>query len=203
MISGKTITRLVSKNTAVCIILAAGYGFAGAANGPVQIQSGSYWHNGATIAFDGKYLTGIIDNNLNERFSCQFFFSGKVNGNSFTIICRNFEDTGTVSGTITVLDSTRLFLKTRGNPACSDMIASFEERGDTLSVDSLRDIRQIRIIRKEKAFFYASPDSSTRKKAYLVKGDQATVIQVKNSWFKVTYGKTTGWMQEKDLYPID
>ena len=169
-----------------------------------SISSGIYWNEGATIAFDGHQLTGYIDNQAGEngRFTCQFYFSGQVIGRAFDVVCRNFIDTNIVSGKVTIITPTKFFLKTFNNPGCSDMIASFEEKGDTISLNTPSKIKQIRIVKSEKAFFYSSSDLKTKKKAYLVKGNQAYVYELQQGWLKVTYGKISGWMHEDDMFLI-
>jgi hypothetical protein len=82
------------------------------------------------------------------------------------------------------------------------MIASFEEKGDTISLNTPSKIKQIRIVKSEKAFFYSSSDLKTKKKAYLVKGNQAYVYELQQGWLKVTYGKISGWMHEDDMFLI-
>jgi hypothetical protein len=169
-----------------------------------SIQSGVYRGETATIGYDGTYMTGCIDEQVGEdgRFVCHFSFSGKVSGETFPVVCRNSVDTNATKGNISIVDSARLFLKTEENPGCSNMIASFEGRGDTLSLDGYRKILQVRIVQNDKAFFYSTPDYAGKRKAYLVKGDEAIVDEIANGWLKVTYGKTTGWINERDMVPL-
>jgi hypothetical protein len=169
-----------------------------------KLQSGTYWNDAAIIGVDGDRLTGSIDATVGENGSyvCQFFFDGKMIGRQFSIVCSNFIDPGHVEGSITVINSKTIILNTRENPGCSNMIASFEEDGDTLKLNKGSPVLQVRIVKAEKAFFYTTADSSTKKKAYLVAGDVALVYEKLDVWLKVIYGKTSGWMRAADMKPL-
>lgn len=55
----------------------------------------------------------------------------------------------------------------------------------------------------EKVYFYTLPDDLTQRKAFIVKGQQAKVLDYKKGWYFVLFdggtSKTTGWVKEVDL----
>jgi hypothetical protein len=61
------------------------------------------------------------------------------------------------------------------------------------------------IVVSEKAYFYNSPDYTTKRKAYLVKGDLLTALRVSNSFIYVEFyspylNKTSkGWIDVSDI----
>ncbi len=177
--------------------------------GPSDLQSlaptsGIYWEGAAKIGNDGNVLTGRIDAFIGDSAGavCQFYFDGKITGKKFEVNCGNFVDTGTVSGTVTILNDTSVFLKTKNDPGCSDRILDLVENGATFVLKSKLKIIQIRNVKSAKAYFYAKPDASTIRKAYLVNGDEAQVTDKRADWVRVTFKKTTGWMQETDLIQL-
>jgi hypothetical protein len=168
------------------------------------LQSGNYWQESARIAIDENHITGSVDTKIGEngQYVCQFFFDGKIKGKTFSIACHNFIDTGLILGSVTIVNDTSFFLKTRENPGGSNMIANIEDKGMTFSLTEAKKWLQIRIVTAEKAFFYTAPILSSKRKAYLIKGNEVIVLEKKEEWLKVTYGKTTGWLQENDMFPF-
>jgi len=60
------------------------------------------------------------------------------------------------------------------------------------------------IINTERAYFYSSPKSSTRKKQYLIRGDYAQTEKRSNGYIYVKYVNskdqvTKGWVDENDV----
>jgi len=162
---------------------------------------GIYRNNTAFIGIDGNFLTGLIDAKIGEAgtYVCQFYFFGSIDGNKFPVYCINFIDTGKIEGYVNILDNSIFILKTKENPGCSNMIASFEDNGDTLTLDSIINILQIRIVNSEKAFFHEQPNISTKKRSYLIQGDEVTVYDKRKDWLYTIYNNISGWLYEKDM----
>ncbi len=187
------------------LLFAASFTCCGAADVQIKIPpSGVYWDGAAKIGNDGKTLTGLIDTFIGDSSGgvCQFYFDGKIAGKKFEVNCGNFVDTGTVVGTVTILNDSTIFLKTKEGPGCSERVADFVQDGATFILKNKLPLIQIRSIKSEKAFFYSKPDSSTKRKAYLVHGNEAQVTESQDGWLKVTFKKTSGWMREKDMIQL-
>jgi hypothetical protein len=56
---------------------------------------------------------------------------------------------------------------------------------------------------KENVYFHSLPESSTKRKAFIVKGQQAKVLEYKNGWYYVVFygksSKTTGWVKATEV----
>ena len=165
-------------------------------------QSGDYFS--FSIATDREYFTGVMDEVLGENgnFVCQFYVSGKITGNTFRVQCRNAFDTGTVGGTVTVINDRSFMLKTDENPGCAMMIADFENKGETYQLGSVKTRLQIRMVQSKKAYFYTDTTEVSKRKAFLIQNDNATVTRKVNNWLFVTFNKTAGWMKEEDMFRI-
>lgn len=170
----------------------------------IQIQPGQYYNGSAKIGVKDSIITGLVDASigLQGESVCQFYFDGKITGKTFPMNYCNFIDTGTISGTATILNDTTLLLKTNENPGCSEMIADITGEGLKIIMFKKEHFKQIRVVKNEKVFFYNSPDTLHKRGAYLVNGDEAIVTESQGLWLKVTYKKTCGWMLEKEMYPL-
>lgn len=170
----------------------------------VLLKSGLYVSGSAKVGIDSNRMTVSVDetDGENGRFTCRFYFDGIITKPAFAVYCRNDLDTGIVEGKVEIHNDTSFFLKTKSNPGCSDMIANIENDGLLFKLEAAKPCLQIRLVKEEKAFFYTEPQIATKRKAYLVKNNEALVSEKKPNWLKVTFGKTTGWMQESDMYPL-
>lgn len=76
------------------------------------------------------------------------------------------------------------------------------KKSDTFPLKSENaSIQKIKVV-SEKSFFYHSPMETTIRKAYLIKGDQGLLKEIKGDWLFVEYqGKKviTGWMRKRDV----
>lgn len=71
-----------------------------------------------------------------------------------------------------------------------------------MDAKNVGDWVSVYVIRAKKAQFYSQPDSSTAKKAFLVKGDVIYVYEEQPEWYFVKYDngkrKTEGWIKRSD-----
>jgi len=171
---------------------------------PLNLQSGTYWDGSAKIGIDGAYISGTIDRVIGENANavCQFYFSGELSGNHFKIKCRTIDDSESVSGTLTAQDDSSFILKTDDEPGCSVRIADFVDSGKEMILQTKSDFIQIRVVKSTKAYFYKQPNLKSKRKAYLVLGDEIQVTEKQNGWLKATYKKTSGWMLNEDMFPL-
>ncbi|MBT7858809.1 MAG: hypothetical protein HN712_00805 [Gemmatimonadetes bacterium] len=168
------------------------------------LRPGLYDGGTMTVGNDGRYLTGSIDDAVGEvgRFTCRFTFSGRIDGETFRVACRNFSDAAIVGGTLDILSDSTFYLRTDENPACSNMIANYEDRGATLSLSEERPILQVRTVGAARAHFHSDTLVSSRREAYLVESDEAIVLEKTAGWLLVEYGSTSGWIPESDMQPL-
>jgi hypothetical protein len=72
--------------------------------------------------------------------------------------------------------------------------------------DILTKLKKARVI-MEKAHFHNTPNESSKRKAFVIKGDEVIIDDIKKDWVKVAYeGKnatTEGWLKRADLQIID
>ncbi len=71
-----------------------------------------------------------------------------------------------------------------------------------------QDVSRVSVVAK-KAFFYDRPDFDTKRKAFLVQYDSATILRTRNGFGYIefynyeTYKTTSGWMSLEDLEPSE
>jgi hypothetical protein len=72
--------------------------------------------------------------------------------------------------------------------------------------DILTKLKKARVI-MEKAHFHNTPSEGSKRKAFVIKGDEVIIDDIKKDWVKVAYeGKnatTEGWLKRADLQVID
>lgn len=79
---------------------------------------------------------------------------------------------------------------------------SLADQRDYLTEFNIPSLLNKAKIEVNKTYFYASPDESTRRRTFVVKGDELIVDTVTENWVKAAYeGNTTiiGWLKRTDL----
>ena len=182
-----------------------------------KAQSGIYGRGRLLIAVnpEEKTLTGFFEdhtgwdeNTDRPRFSCIFYFAGKLNDGDTIVI------TSWASPTMEEkIEGALTFSQDKGQPGvkiklenehggCSN-VQHFTDEDVVLHLDSVLDWKEIRLVKSEKAFFYDHPDLQDRRNAYVVKGDVLKIYEIKNGWVKAAFGQkeiTIGWIKEEDTY---
>ena len=66
-------------------------------------------------------------------------------------------------------------------------------------------LKQIKIaeIKVDKAYFHNQPNEDTKRKAFVIKGDEVIIDEIKDGWYRVAYEgekiTTEGWIKANDL----
>ena len=59
------------------------------------------------------------------------------------------------------------------------------------------------IVKVDKTYFHNEPKEDTKRKAFIIKGDEVIIDEIKNGWYKVAYEgekvTTEGWIKAGDL----
>lgn len=166
-------------------------------------QSGTYWGGGARIALHGDLVTGAVDIVTGGGSGvCQFAFAGKLTGDSGKFASRNYVDGGLEPGFLSAITDSSFRIRFESGPPCSHIYNLPDTASLLVKLVKPDSFIQVRIVLSEKAFFFSGPDSSNKRKAYLVKENEALVYNKNGDWLKVIFGKTTGWIRERDMYPL-
>jgi hypothetical protein len=162
-----------------------------------RLASGLY-RGGLKLAIRGDVVSGYYEDasGWNEQvdapqFSCEYSFSGKYTGSDTIYLALKGYIDG--KGTLEILSRQQIRLSLSLNPCENE-----QPSAETLQIESPYRLVAIESISAPKSYFYSQPDETSRRKAYLVKGDKAEVTDVEGSWYRVSYrgakSTTEGWM---------
>jgi hypothetical protein len=175
----------------------------------IALQPGSYDDGLLSIAVNDDVVTGFYENYTGwdeklqaPRFSCLFFFVGRIENSRVEIA---ISDT---RGTIELLGDDKIKISLEEEPGgCWNVEPGFDEEGVVFELTERREWRFIRMVSSERAYFYHHPDEKERGKSYVIEGDVLRVLEVAGDWVRGEYhgsqGITTGWIKESDLHDID
>ena len=80
---------------------------------------------------------------------------------------------------------------------------SKEDNREYISEFGIKDMLKKAVITSERAFFYHEPNENTRRRAYVIKGDEVIMDVFDENWVKVAYEgekvTTQGWLKRRDL----
>ena len=175
----------------------------------IALQSGSYDDGVLSIAVNDDVVMGFYENYTGwdeklqaPRFSCLFFFVGRIENSEIEIA------SSYTKGAIELLEEDRIKISLEEEPGgCWNVEPDFDEGGVDFELTERKDWKFIRMVSSERAYFYNSPDEKERGKSYIIEGDVLRVFEVEGDWVKGEYhgsqGITTGWIKESDLYEIN
>lgn len=162
-----------------------------------------------SIAVNDDVVTGFYENYTGwdeklqaPRFSCLFFFVGRIESSEIEIASSH------TKGTIEVLEEDKIKINLEEEPGgCWNVEPGFDEEGVIFELTEGKEWKSIRIVSNEKAYFYNNPDEKEQGKSYIVKGDVLRIFELEGDWVRGEYhgsqGVTTGWIKESDLYEIN
>jgi len=177
-----------------------------------QFPSGKY-DESSTLAVntEEKNISGYVYANRGDvndsgksGFECEFYFSGKIRSNEPTkVIAISLKDKKSIVGTITLDPDNNAALLIKLNDAFKGC-AMFGNNYELNIMSKKMNWLEQRLVLAKRSHFYNSEETIKHRKAYVVCGDIVTVTSKDKSSgrVKVEYGKTTGWLQEKDLLEI-
>lgn len=141
---------------------------------------------------------------MNQEFSCIFFFSGKLTGQTAKIKSYYPPDPQIIEGELSLKPKELTLVLHSEPPGC----ANVQHFSNPKALASFRQIKpyhwkSIRIVKSTKAPFHSAPKDKAVKKSYIVKGDAVGVIESRTSWIKAEFlGKkiVSGWLKASDFY---
>lgn len=178
---------------------------------PIEIvlQPGSYDDGLLSIAVNEDVVTGFYENYTGwdeqlqaPRFSCLFFFVGRIENSKVEI------ESSESKGTIELLGNDKVKINLEEEPSgCWNVEPRFDEGGVIFELTEREEWKFIRIVSSERAYFYNSPDEKERGKSYIIEGDALRVFEIVGDWVRGEYcgsqGITTGWIKESDLREVN
>lgn len=167
------------------------------ANLTSRLASGLY-RGGLKLAIRENIVSGYYEDasGWNEQvhapqFSCEYSFTGKYTGSdTISLMLNGYND---AKGTLEILSRQQIRISLSLNPCENE-----QPSAETLQIQSPYQLVAIESIAATKSYFYSQPDETTPRKAYLVKGDKAEVVDIEGRWYRVSYrgakSITEGWM---------
>ncbi len=162
-----------------------------------KLSSGLY-RGGLRLAIDGNVVSGYYEetSGWNEdvgapQFSCEYSFTGTYIG-SDTIPLTLSSDKET-TGSLEILSPADIRVSLSRSPCNNEEpVTEVWEIADAYPLIAIKNVIASR------ADFYSNPDESARRKAYLVRGDRAEIMEMDGEWYRVRYhgvaATTEGWM---------
>ena len=179
----------------------------------ISVSTGVY-SDGLLLGFDPttRIVSGYYHSETGEgQFSCIFFVVGKLSGSGSIISTYFPEDPASdlIKGKLLVDASQKLTLRLQSEHGGCGNVRHFADAADPaeFTLDSGHAWTAVAVVKSERAYFFATPESRTHRKAYIVKGDGVGVRARKPGWLEVEYidpdGKSvSGWIREADVYRV-
>ncbi len=179
-----------------------------------KIKSGTYGElNIAVEPFTNRIMgfyenhTGMDDETKKPRFSCIFYFEGRINNNVAVINSYHpLSKSEAKSGQLQHIDSETISIKLSEDHGGCGNVQHFSEEPVKFKIDTPEDWIQIRYADKDKAYFYSDYNAITRKSSYILKGDVVYVDKIINKSAHCIYfgdKKISGWIKIEDLNKLD
>ncbi|PLX12577.1 MAG: hypothetical protein C0597_13035, partial [Marinilabiliales bacterium] len=177
-----------------------------------QIKSGIY-DNGLKLAYNPSTnsLTGIFENYSgydentgNHRFSCIFYIQGFLLNNASEIETFYPLDKSEtlIAGELNRLEDSIISIKLNEEHGGCWNVWNFADDFSKFSLEESKNWLEIKYVVIEKAFFYHEKIESTKRKAYVLKGDLVFIDKIESDWIHCNfYGKTVtqGWLRRSSV----
>ena len=164
---------------------------------------------------DGK-LTGYYENHTGwdnrynaPKYSCLFYISGTRRGDRYQISTWYPGDSEYIEGSLKFIgdrNNPMIRLKLDGEHGGCWNVAPLLKEGEGVEYNLTKrgNWNSIRVVSADKAFFYSSPNSRNKRKAYVIKNDVLRVLKTRAGWVKAEFGNgrriTRGWIKSSDLF---
>jgi hypothetical protein len=196
---------------ALIVVLIAGL-LGGAADAAPRIASGAY-DNTLLIGVDpvSGAVSGYFDMTQGGQpsFSCIFYLKGRLAGGTAKVATFFPDDPkgDLIAGSLTSQGAGKVRVALPAeHGGCANVwqFADASQPAD-FALQKAQPWMSVRVVKAEKAYFYAAPGAAAHGKAYIVKGDGVGVRAVQPGWAQADFvGGTrtsSGWLRESDLYP--
>jgi hypothetical protein len=195
------------------LILAAIAGLAAsAAHAAPQVASGAY-DNTLLVGVDPATgaVSGYFDMTQEgpPSVSCVFYLKGRLAGGAAKVATFFPDDPrgDLIAGSLTSQGGgkVRVALPTE-HGGCGNVwqFADTSQPAD-FALQKAMPWRSVRVVKADKAYFYAAPGAAAHGKAYIVKGDGVGVRAAQAGWAQADFvgasHTSSGWLRESDLYP--
>ena len=173
-----------------------------------QIEPGIY-NDGLKLAYNPsiELITGIYENYSgydestgNPRFSCIFYINGTLK-DSIASIETYFpldKEDDMIAGKLKHTENNEISIKLDDQHGGCWNVWDFSDDFTNFKLQESKNWIEIRYIDIDKAFFYTQQNETTKRKAYVLKGDIVFIDKIKSNWIHCSYiGKTvtTGWLK--------
>jgi hypothetical protein len=177
------------------------------------IASGDY--NGLLIAVDSdrQLITGYFDSTTgNGQFSCIFYIRGNINSSNNKIKTWFPDETDpqlVIEGVIektSVNGKPAVIVKLKEEHGGCWNVQRFAEKDSTpFNLTTINDWKEIRVVSSRRAYFHDTPQISTKRKTYIVRGDALRITQSIEGWVHAEYvnpdgQRASGWVKESELF---
>jgi len=186
----------------------------------LQPNTGIY-DEGLIIVFDpidsvisGYYenYSGWNESSSSPKFSCTFYFSGKV-GSELGINIKSWypgnpDVKSIINGDLKLSDDLKsLSIRLESEHGGCWNVQHFAD-GEFVPFYFTKNTKwkDIRVVKSEKTYFHKEANDSSKRKAYVISGDVLKVVKVQNEWLLVEYKNnisdkgTSGWVKAGDLF---
>jgi len=202
--------RLMRRLVGVAFLAVAAVAFP-ASSRPVsdsQIASGDYGGD-MLIAIDpaSHIVRGYYQSSTgNGRFTCIFYFSGKVGG----AIRSYFPETPqeVVMGTLSRERDGSINVRLASEHGGCWNVQHFADKDQPaeFTLQTAYPWVSVAVIKSARAHLYDSPSNAVPRKSYVVKGDGIGIRATRPGWLQVDFlggGKPVGgWIRSSDVYPM-
>ena len=181
-----------------------------------QIKSGVYddglhlAYNPKTNNYTGFYesYTGYDEETKESKFSCIFYIEGKSKSNQVEITTYYPLDKkdDIINGKFQIIKPNQIQIRLEEEHGGCWNVTHFNDEPVNFEIQKEEKWIEIRYINTPKAYFYSNKKESTKKKAYLIKGDVIYIDAVVGNWAHcLYYGKKTseGWMKLNQLNTLN
>jgi hypothetical protein len=176
--------------------------------GQIRLASGIYEE--LKLAYDpiNNQVTGFYENATGydngtgkPKFSCAFYFEGKLSKNKVMIATYSPFDTAVITGElIPGKNCVEIFLSAE-HGGCWN-VQPFADEAVKFSIDEKHPWIQIRYAVRPKIFFHRNKTENSRLNSYIVQGDIVCIKKLDGDWAYCDYiGRkvTSGWVMIADL----
>lgn len=146
--------------------------------------------------------TGYDESRGNSKFSCIFYIEGKLVNNKAFINTYFPADTDNITGTLSIGNKVIKMHLQSEHGGCWNVQHFSDKEPTSFTINEQKSWIQIQYAIKERVYFYADQQESSKRNAYILKGNIVYIENIVGDWVYCSYlGKkiTKGWIRETDL----
>jgi len=177
--------------------------------GQTTLPSGIYGELKIAINKNTNKVTGFYENGTgydestgNSKFSCIFYIEGKLVNNKSFIWTYFPADTDNITGTLIIDNKVIKVHLQKEHGGCWNLQHFSDKEPASFAIDTEKPWIQIQYAIKEKVYFYSDKHESSKRNAYILKGNIVYIEKIDGDWVYCSYlGKkmTKGWVKLSEL----